>query len=60
MQKEFDYIVIGSGPAGCAFVRSILETSKDLSEAEPTIGLLEEAAEVRNRLLCAAILLSPG
>lgn len=43
---SFDYIVVGSGPAGCAFARALFEQTEHLGEEAPSIAILEEAAEV--------------
>lgn len=45
----FDVVVIGSGPAGSALARSLLERSEGWARP-PTIAVLEEAAEVKMAL----------
>ncbi len=49
MHDEFDVVIVGSGPAGCALARSLLEHSAGL-----TLAILEEAPEVQAHcpLLC--------
>jgi choline dehydrogenase-like flavoprotein len=67
METTFDYLVVGSGPSGCAFARSLFEqilqrtgSHLDCCGREIRIAVLEEAPENPAPVLCETAAGAPG